>query len=193
MILHTRPSVVHWAAVFLIVASISMIAWVPILGVIAEFYPPHQRLIASLVATTIVPVLLLPKMRQSARGARWTVDLEGLESPAIGRISFSEVVSIIPGYPRAESIGMTTFQTVLAPGSRSSINSTLVLRLSDGRLLPLNLWSPSIVGGRDVMAKVAELLAGKLHPNTSYTASEIAALRRRPMNRLVEPQKSQKA
>lgn len=189
MTIQSRTSLVHWAVVVVIVGIVTALAWLPIMFVVAMIFPEEWRLAASLVATLAVPGLLLPAAIRSVREARWLVDAEGLESPAIGRISFSEVVSIHVGYPRSESISMAVFQSVLARGSRDLLDETLVLRFADGRLLPLNLLSPSIKGGQAVMAKVEELLVGKRHPSGDYSTPEIAVLRNRPINRFVVPAK----
>eukprot|EP01036_Dinobryon_divergens_P032851 gene32852-42530_t len=85
---------------------------------------------------------------------------------------------------------MTAFVLVLAPGSRPMIDQTLVLRLGDGRLLPLNLLSPTIRGGHAVMSKLEELLAGKKQSNVMFSKAEITALKRRPMNRFVVPKET---
>lgn len=186
MKLQTRPSLAHWIVAVLAVGAITLVLWVPVLFLVAKWVEPERRLVASLVATLIVPLALLPKLRQSSHAATWSVDFEGLESPSIGRIPFSDIISISGGYPRAESVPMSMFQTVLGPELRRVADETLILRLADGRLLPLNLLSPSIVGGAAVMSKLKELLVGKRQP-VIFSAAEVAALRSRPTNRLVVP------
>jgi hypothetical protein len=116
----------------------------------------------------------------------WAVDLGGITSP-FGRIEFAEVAGLHLGYPAKESVAMTAFQNVIGSGSRPYMDETLVLRFHDGRLLPVNLLSPSIAGGREVMAAIAELLSGKRCAPTVYSAREIQALKQRPMNRVVVP------
>jgi hypothetical protein len=187
MLIETRPSPVHWITAAMAVLCISVVAWVPILLITAPYFPPDQRIVASCVCTIPVILALLPLVIRSARSARWAVDLEGITSPSIGRISFSDIASIHSGFPRAESISMTAFQSALAPGSRSIIDQTLVLRLEDGRLLPLNLLSPTIRGGAAVMSKVEELLVGKKHSSSMFSTAEIACLKKRPLNRIVAP------
>lgn len=187
MLIETRPSIIHWITAATAVLGIAAVAWVPILLFTAPHFRPEQRLLASCFCTVPVILTLLPLVIRSARSARWAVDLEGLTSPAVGRISFSEIASIHVGFPHAESIPMTAFQSVVAPGSRPIIDQTLVLRLSDGRLLPLNLLSPTIHGGAAVMSKLKELLAGKKHSSVMFSNAEIATLKRRPLNRIVVP------
>jgi hypothetical protein len=187
MLIETRPSLIHWITATMAVLCISVVAWIPILLITAPYFPHNQRLVASCVCTIPVILALLPLVIRSARSARWAVDLEGIMSPAIGRISFSDIASIHLGFPCAESISMTAFQSALAPGSRSIIDQTLVLRLEDGRLLPLNLLSPTIQGGAAVMSKLEELLIGKKHSSAMFSKAEIACLKHRPLNRVVVP------
>jgi hypothetical protein len=190
MFIETRPSIFHWITAALAILGIAAVAWVPILFLAASYFPPQQRLVASCLFTLPIVFALVPLATRSARSARWIVDLEGLTSSAIGRISFSEIASAHLGFPGSESIPMTAFQSVVAPGSRPFIDRTLVLRLCDGRLLPLNLLSPTIHGGGAVMAKLQELLVGKMHSNVMFSEAEIAVLKKRPLNRIVVPKRA---
>jgi len=169
------------------VLAIAIVAFVPIAFLASELLPVERRLVGACVGTGLLILLLLPLVVRSGRAACWSVDLGGLSSPTIGQIMFDEVASLHAGYPKAESLPMTVFQSFVAPGSRATINETLILRLNDGRLLPLNLLSPSIDGGRAVMLKLEQLLAGKMHSNTMFSRAEIAALKGRPMNRIIVP------
>jgi hypothetical protein len=190
MTIKTRPSIVHWIAALMIILVLAAMGWVPMIFLVARYFPVEQRLVASLWGALALVVMLSPLAFRSARAARWSVDLEGVESPVVGRIAFGDVASLHLGYPRQESMPMTVFQSAVAPGVRSYMEQTLILRLSDGRLLPLNLLSPTVRGGRIVMSKVEELLVGKRHANVIFSKAEIAALKTRPMNRIVTPKKT---
>jgi hypothetical protein len=187
MKLETKPSLLYWVISGVILLIIAAIAWVPILFIVVTRFGRENALAWSLAFVALVPLLLFRKVVSSANAARWSIDLEGLESPSIGRIALAEVASVHRGYPRPESLPMTAFQSVLAPGTREVLLDTFVLRLVDGRLLPLNLLSPTIDGGRAVMLKVQELLAAKAFPGVRYSAAEVVALRSRPLNKLVQP------
>jgi hypothetical protein len=183
----TRPSVSHWIIAAMVALTIATVSFVLIALLIAEILPFERRLLGLCVGTVPLFLILLQLVLRSGRAAYWSVDLGGLNSPLIGRISFDEVVSLHAGYPKAESVPMTVFQSIIAPGSRATLDETLILRLSDGRLLPLNLLSPSIVGGRAVMSKLEELLSGKRHSSIMFSKPEIVALKGRPINRIVIP------
>ena len=187
MIVEARPSVFHWIIASFAGLAILVVAWVPVLFVTARFFPPEQRLSASCLGLIPVGLLVLPFVIRSGHAAHWSVDFEGLSSPAVGRISFSEVVSLHLGYPPIEALSLTAFKSIVGPGVRPMIDRTLVLRLNDGRLLPLNLVSPTVQGGAAVMTKVLELLSGKAQSNVVFSQAEITALKGRPMNRFVVP------
>jgi hypothetical protein len=189
MTVAAHPSWVHWAVVGAITILLLVVLWLPMVAFAAlllHIKGPTALVLAAAMAAALC-AFILPWHSFGTAGARWIVDFHGVESPSVGRIEFTNVVGLHFGYPFQESIAMTAFQEVIARGVRPQMNETLVLRLSDGRLLPLNLLSPSISGGRAAMAKVAELLAGKRCLHSAYSPQEIAALKSRPMNRLVTP------
>lgn len=187
MYIATRPSAFYWLTAAGAALCIAFMVWVPILFLTVWYFPPEERLLVSGLGTLPVLIALLPLALRSARAACWAVDFDGLTSPSFGRISFAEVASLHAGFPREEAVSMIVFDALVRGGLHSYIDQTLILRLSDGRLLPLNLTSPSIHGGSAVMAKLAELLAGKQQPSTTFSKAEIAALKKRPLNRIVVP------
>ncbi len=69
------------------------------------------------------------------------------------------------------------------PGSRGNakliveqLQIALVLRLSGGRLLPIQLWSWNRVGGRELMAALVERYRTSLRSPADYTEAEARAL-----------------
>jgi hypothetical protein len=187
----TRPSLAFWALSLTLILSGGLLLWPLALMLLLCFLPIATAWPWSWVISAIVPFLLISKMHSQAKGAHWSLDIDALESPSIGRILLVEIVGIHRGYPHAESLAMKAlFDIISKRTARVTLNQTLILRLADNRLLPLNLISPSIQGGGVFMAKLAERLVGKQFPITDFSESEIKCLLSRPMNQLVSPLKS---
>jgi len=181
----TKPTWVEYAAITAIFAMVGIVAWVPILFLLALVLDIPGRVYGSILLTLITLLLLIPKAKNWVKHCRWSIDFSGLTSKTIGRIEFDKVVSLFIGFPDKASVPMYVLENY--GGSISQVfQGTLVLRLTNGDLVPINLHSPTIANGAQVMDKLFEILAGKIHPNDEYTAVEKKALKSRPLNRIIK-------
>ena len=188
MQIRTRPSVWFWLIALLIYGFCVLIVLACHLAILisADADPYGSKVFLGIsAAVAALPAWLY--IRSRARRCTWRIDFGGMSSPAFGRIDFAHVVALYIGYPQAISLPARAVRTLVAPGGgfRHLDAGVRILKMADGRLFPLDLEAPVVSGYSAALAKVTELLVGKLRPNSDFDASEIEALRSRPANRFV--------
>jgi len=184
----TAPSIMFWIVVALFYGFCFVVASALELAVFIGFdIAPFSTQVFTIVTASLaaIPVALL--VSRFARRCMWEVDLGGFASPSIGRIEFSEVVALHVGYPRKSTVSAGAIRSLLDITLRMKAPDgyARILRMADGRLLPLDLASPAVSNHQEFVSKITELLAGKIRPNSEFSDSDIKALASRPANKFV--------
>jgi hypothetical protein len=101
-------------------------------------------------------------------------------------IPFSEIESIVVSLPKRMPwwLRIQWFNPELQRNVMRSREFTIVVRLSGGRYLPLNLDHPSLINGRSFIANLLRRNRTKILGHDSYTDTEIKVLTSARLNML---------
>ncbi len=176
------------------VAGVISILVVPLVilisfGFLSLALAPTAAIFASIFLGLLVAVFLVKRVATEAHASEWIVDDGGFQSAAIGRCEFSDVEASFIGLPIYSRITTRLFTQIIARGIDQALEQTIVIRRTDGRLLPINLLSPSYSGGETMMIRLREALIGKMRPSTELTQYEKTALSRLRLNQWINPRR----